>query len=302
MIKSEQARELILRAAKDPVVDNMGYANMRQTFRKYGINKSVGNTALFREMIPKEIKNLKLGGQAISSMPFGPKALALGWQALKEPCVYAVVCKYTGNAYIGSSLTPWLRRAVHLYWLKNYYRYGASNIFFGSKKIAKDIQHHGVESFYFEVVQHMPGATSKEIRAAETAFLKLHGLSKCYNRWDIEEPHRASHVFFEVEPSFKELDMQVEAAFIDFKACRVSHHEYMLVKTEKRAVLLEKRRNKEITPKEYQLQYRKMSEEHRDKKRLLYKLYADYKVLKAKAKRELAALKKRYSEATEPGY
>lgn len=303
MTKSEQYSGLIKRAALHPVLDNMGIVNMRRTFEKFGIKRGIGNEEVFYANVPPEHMVAKrLRGQAIASMPFGPKALALGWQAMKDPGVYAVVCKYTGNAYIGSSLTPWLRRAVHLYWLKNYWRFGSSNIFFGNLKLAKDIKDHGVDSFYFEIVEHMPNASADEIRAAEKNFLRTHGLEKCYNRCDTSLDHRTTHTFFEIAPDFKALYDEMMAAYQNYFDFKRSHHEFIEEKTIRRTELLKQKEDGFLTPSEYSTQYKLLSAEHLNKKRQIDKSYSDYRVLRFKWKRMLAELKRHHSTTTEPGY
>jgi group I intron endonuclease len=188
-----EVRATLLKASKDPVLDKRGYINQNKTFVKYGLSpNSSSNRTLFRQ-IPGVFERLKpnifrtrhcTGNSHIESMPMSQRIIdmgAEGWEMMQTPGVYAIVCKSTGNAYIGQSLRPDLRRANHLYCLKNYKTWFSSNIYFGNSKIAADIEEYGVEDFYIDIIESLPGATKRELKDAEIAFLTLHGLSKCYN-------------------------------------------------------------------------------------------------------------------------
>jgi D-Tyr-tRNAtyr deacylase len=125
---------------------------------------------------------------------------------MKTPAVYAIVCGPTGKKYIGSSRTPWLRRAVHLYWLKNYWRWGCSNVFFGSLAIKHDVEQYGVEAFYMEIIKSCPGATNEELKEIEAKIL-IKSEDELYNKWykgESHGSHDAKH-FLEIEPEYAKM-------------------------------------------------------------------------------------------------
>jgi hypothetical protein len=296
-------RDLIAKAAQDPELDHMGHVNLARTFKKYGILKNQAFAHYFYDILDKKyITNKDTKGQAIASMPFGPKAIELGWKALKEPCLYAIVCKYTGRAYIGTSESPWLRRAVHYYWLKNYFRYGSSNIFFGNLKLAADVKEYGADSFYLEVIEHMPNANAADLLKAETDFMVLHGLDKCYNKWHQGLPLKYRNSFMEIEPEYKALFDKGTAAYQDYDRYLMEHHEFIQEKNEQRKELKEMLKNGKITKDEFFKKTRSLSEEHNDRKAFHQKLYKEYKTLKAQAKKMLSELKIKYAKTKVPLY
>lgn len=143
-------------------------------------------------------------GSDHSSMPMGPNAIRLGWQKIKEPAVYAITNSITGRKYIGSSARPDLRRAVHLYWLKNYFRYGVSNIFFGNIAISHDVRKYGVESFYMEILKSCTGMSKLELLKEESKFIKQYK-DDIYNSVSHDGNHRKSSRFLDIEPEFAKI-------------------------------------------------------------------------------------------------
>lgn len=103
------------------------------------------------------------------------------WERVQTPAVYAIVCRPTGRMYIGQSKTPWLRRSVHLYWLKNFWRSDAPNVFFGNLKVRDDVMEFGPECFELVILRSMPDATTGELIAAETEERQSYPSDQLYN-------------------------------------------------------------------------------------------------------------------------
>lgn len=143
--------------------------HVRETARKNGLYTSRTGT------IPEFFEH------RVSSMPFDDKTTAMGWENIQQPAVYAIVCSATGRMYIGSSKRPDLRRAVHLYWLKNFYKWGISNVFFGSLKVAEDVIKHTHEAFYMTIIKSMPGATTLQLQEEEDKIIAKHDPEILYN-------------------------------------------------------------------------------------------------------------------------
>lgn len=202
----------ILFATQNLIKDDLGKIKVGASLKAANLSPSAANKyQLYKALNLYNPYDFKQTGSStrrnrhIGSMHLGENAKKLGWAAVQGPALYAVVCRSAGRAYIGSSLRPDLRRAVHLYWLKNQMKWGCSNIFFGNKKLAADIAKYGVEDFYFEILQSMPGATSKELKRAEIDFLNHHGLDKAYNRF-IEGEFTHQSPFSEVDEECKRLE------------------------------------------------------------------------------------------------
>jgi hypothetical protein len=182
-------------AAKDPVLDNMGKINLSATCTKFNLSKNHDLKQLLLGMVdPALIKqHIKYNGQVarartgtsitLAGLPFGEKTIALGWDVIQQPAVYAIVCKTTGRAFISSSIHPDKQRNVHFYWMQNWFKYGNSNTFFGNKKFIEDFKAYGIKDFCMEIVESHPGLTSAQVHKKSIEFLELHGLENCYNRW-----------------------------------------------------------------------------------------------------------------------
>lgn len=116
-----------------------------------------------------------------TSMPFDDKTNKMGWAIIKQPAIYAVVCKATGRMYIGSSMRPDRRRHTHYYWLKNWHTWGSSNVFYGSISLAKDVVEHGRKNFYMTIIKSMPGATREQLDEEEAKAIEKIPREMLYN-------------------------------------------------------------------------------------------------------------------------
>ena len=139
------------------------------------------------------------------SMKLGPKAHELGWELVQQPAVYKIVCEGNGRHYIGASTRPDLRRAVHKFWIKNPWKYGVSNIFFGNKQLWRDVQKYGWEAFHCDIIHSMPTATLAELHAVEQEEIDKAGPSKLYNYSEIKSSNKHFYRFSQLNPEFKKL-------------------------------------------------------------------------------------------------
>lgn len=171
-------------ASKNLIKDPFGKIRYNITLETAGLENSPYNRELLKKIVTaKTGVEQHNSTRSITSMKFGPKATKLGWDLIQQPAVYAIVNAHTGRKYIGSSTRPDLRRAVHLYWLKNYYRWGCSNIFFGCRDLAEDVEEFGVDSFHMEILKSMPGADNHELAVEENKILAKQKDETLYNKW-----------------------------------------------------------------------------------------------------------------------
>lgn len=187
--------------ANNPHLYKNGKVNLAGTLRKNNVPATKTNVRVlqsFLKMSPRE-RTINQGiNPNIGSLPL---AEGVTWKMAQTPSVYAIVCEPSGNAYIGSSTRPDLRRAVHLYWLKNMWTPETSNVYFGNVKLHNDIKEHGVSSFRLHIIESMPDASLEELQVKEKAFLTKHGLSKCYNKTiDSNAPITADETWKDIEP------------------------------------------------------------------------------------------------------
>lgn len=173
----------------DPVTDELGRLNLAATFEKYNFPQYPN----YR--VKKALTNVvkELGFNYISQtclIKFGTKtSVKFKWEDCKKPAVYSIVCTGSQRRYIGSSVRPDLRRAVHSYWLLNPTKWGNSNVFFGIPSFIKDINKYGYESFQMEIIktfdpdnfsqEELLNAEKEEIEKADPSFLYNATINPC---------------------------------------------------------------------------------------------------------------------------
>lgn len=200
--------ERLKAAAANPVLSKNGGVKIVDTLTAYHISKSAINGRKLKALLNPGTPLVRSGEGNIASMRISEKSLKKGWEkVIQHPAIYSITCLGSGKSYIGSSMRPDLRRAVHLYWLKNYWKWGTSNIFFGNTAIARDVDKYGAESFQLDIIKSYPNATSEELKKHELAYLQKHGIAKFYNRraggkytdggWGF--------AFIEIDPTIKQM-------------------------------------------------------------------------------------------------
>ena len=139
------------------------------------------------------------------SMPLGPKTKELGWELTQQSAVYEIVCSGSGNRYIGSSTRPDLRRANHYYWVKQPWKYGISNVYFGNKKLWRDVQKYGYESFYCEIIHSRPGWTNEQLEVLEQEVIDKADKRKLYNTRLENKNQPRYEKFAALDPTLKKM-------------------------------------------------------------------------------------------------
>lgn len=200
--------ELVKLFIKVGVRDHDGYIMMKTTADRNGIKYGGGTFTKMTRFIkqhPEYAVHFRVGrgytGSAggLQSMPFGPRAKTLPFEELKKPWVYEVVCRGSGRRYIGTSKKPYMRRAVHLFYLRNLDLETTSNVFFGNDKVAEDVALYGVDSFYMDVLEPETKNTRGSMSPTEQKWLDYYGWEQLYNL-----PRR---------PSVGDVQAEVAAAF-----------------------------------------------------------------------------------------
>ena len=238
-----------------------------------------------------------------SSMPVSPETQALGWEIIQKPSIYEIVCKSTQRRYVGCSMRPDLRRAVHLYWLKNYWKWGNSNVFFGNIQLARDVEKYGVQDFYLNILKSFPEDISiSELKKEEAEFFREHKIKKMYNRNDfsIEECSIKHYTAIcEIEPEVKKAYSKfrkVVKARDDFLIW--FSNEYMPKKSARRIEINEARENKLITGRERLRLHTELSEDAKKQRIKFAELNAKVKTAKSDLRTLIEESHKKYKAAT----
>jgi hypothetical protein len=173
--------EVVEKVLKNPTKDRQGRIMCSATIDSLGLADADGKiggsvNAYFKAAVRKAIRELipdiqfsfhpglehqtynMLNFVPAHSLRFGDKTTErLHWIDMKLPWVYELVCEPTGRRYIGESTRPDLRRAVHYFWLRNPRKEGSSNIFRRMPLLIEDVEKHGPDSFYIELIEPLVG-------------------------------------------------------------------------------------------------------------------------------------------------
>lgn len=253
-MNKEQKATLIKQLAENPIKDSEG----KHDYKKMLASVGLPNICDHREALAEAMgatdyvrTRRKTPSIQITSMPLGPRAIKLGWELCKQPAIYEIVCLPTGRRYIGSSSRPDLRRAVHLYWLKNYWKYGCSNIFFGSLALKADVEKYGPNSFTMDIIKSIPGATRNILNKEERKILETLDKSQLYNKYFLNSAKHKTSVFLEIEPEYAEFFRKFHAFNAEFS---YKETEYLKFRNRTKKIVDKIKENKltgKITPGEY---------------------------------------------------
>lgn len=256
------------------------------------------------------------GGRALSylqfgdelktnSMQLGKRARKLGWELVQKPAVYEIVCSGSGRRYIGSSLRPDLRRAVHLYYLKNYWKFDSSNVFFANLELAEDVKKYGVDSFYMDILISAPDADSAELVKLEREYLSKLTRKKSYNRVMTEEDAaKLEHydIFCNLDKDFNEL-------FDEFKRCHVifqfeEQHRSKSIKylANEREKLFKARNAKKLTPTQLAVKLKELNMVRVARRKYFKDCKESYYAARNTLRFKLKELEKLYANSETPLY
>lgn len=187
----------------------------------------------------------------------GPKAAKLTREKWKMPSVIEIVCEPTGRRLVAVTDRPDYRKSVYFFHLKNIMVYSPANIFFGSKMAVEDVEKHGIDSFYFEIVKTMPDDSSvQDLEKARASYMKKFKPEQLYNRRK-EKQGYARSIFADIDPEMAKMEekrvelrdklMKVEERYNKVRQqCRL---EAINVRHEKGNSYVQARKLKEISKK-----------------------------------------------------
>lgn len=240
-----------------------------------------------------------------SSMQLGKRARKLGWEYVQQPAVYEIVCSGSGRSYIGSSTRPDLRRAVHLYWLKNYWKFHSSNVFFGNLAVAEDVKTYGVDSFYMDIVISAPGASSAELLKLEKDYLAKKARRKTYNRIMKEEDEKLLHHF----DSFCHLDEDIKVLYDEyirlqaiFRFESLHRKESVNLIAREREKLIKERSKRKIGGELYVQKVKELNMVREARRKYLKDSKESYYAARKELTEKLKQLEKIYADAEQPMY
>ena len=238
-----------------------------------------------------------------ASMQISPETQLNGWDSIQQPSIYEIVCTSSKFRYIGCSMRPDLRRAVHLYWLKNYWKWGNSNVFFGNVKLARDVEKYGVQSFQMNILKSFPSDISiKDLKIAEAEFLRTNKIKKMYNRNDFSSEEQSIKNY----TAICEIEPEVKKGYQKFKTALKAREDfliwfssdYMPNKTKRRHEIDKARASKVITAQERLRLHIEISEDAKAKRAKFVKLNEAVKSTKADLRILIEESHKKYKAAT----
>jgi hypothetical protein len=113
----------------------------------------------------------------------GKKTKRLGKDAMFEPAVFELVCEGSGRRLVGATDAPNLRKAVYFFHLKNITKYSNANPFFGCAAALEDLDEHGFDNFYFEIVKQLPlDMTPDDLEVERNKQMAKYSVDSLYNR------------------------------------------------------------------------------------------------------------------------
>lgn len=153
-------------------------------------------------------------GERQSSGRYGPKTDKMKWETYIQPAVFEIVCEGSGRRYIGASLTPNMRKASYFFNLRNIKFFDRGNIFFGVKAIMDDLEKYGFDSFYFEIIKTIPGATQQDLDKALEKIIKKYPTEQLYNK-RLSKIGYARSSFTEIDDEMKQLEDKRAVAYAE---------------------------------------------------------------------------------------
>lgn len=284
--------------------DQNGRLLLKDALEKAGIENTLANRYRLKRMTGwKEVRVKKEYEIGNLGMQVGQKTMMHDWDYMQTPSVYAIINKKTKRMYIGSSKRPDLRRAVHYYWLKNYWKFGCSNVFFGSLSLKKDVEKYGVDSFYLEILKSMPDANREELEFAEQEIIEKYLPKQLYNKTAHGDIHAKVHVgFYEIEPEFKKLADEYEKLSNQLASAELRHIKFKHNRVKNNREIVEQRRSGKITTEVAKQLTKKNSDETKVRIEQLNNLRKQTLELGQFINAETKKLIKKYKAATKPLY
>ena len=135
--------------------DQFNIISMGQTLENYGYSPKDRDAVMALRAVAKDL-NFDTTKGRIRGMEVTDETAKLGFEVLKKPALFALVNTANNKCIISSSKSPWLRRAVMYFWLKNIHVYDDANTFFGHTEFVNDVEKYGPDVFKLHFIQELP--------------------------------------------------------------------------------------------------------------------------------------------------
>ncbi len=237
------------------------------------------------------------------TVTISPKSIMNGWKYIQTPSVYAIINRKTNRMYIGSSKRPDLRRAVHHYWLKNYWKFGCSNVYFGNLTLKNDVEKYGVDSFYMEILKSMPDSTPEELKAEEERILSTYQPKQLYNKAFFERySQKVTVAFYELDKEYRKLADYNEQCKKTYDAVILKHQKYTQLKIQENRKYVDQRESGEITTEQQRKQADRLAKEQKVRVNQVKELEKQLKLSEQAIRLKAKELVLKYKAATKPLY
>lgn len=284
--------------------DGNGRLMLKDALEKAGLENSLSNRYRLKKMTGwKEVRVKNEYGIAEMGMTISPKSIMNGWAYIQTPAVYAIINRKTKRMYIGSSKRPDLRRAVHHYWLKNYWKFGCSNVYFGNLTLKNDVEKYGIDSFYMEILKSMPDSTPEQLKAEEERILNTYQPKQLYNKAFFERySQKVTVAFYELDKEYRELVDNNEKCKKTYDTVVLKHQKYMKQKISENRMYVEQRDAGEITNEEQKKQAARIATEYKKRVAQVNALEKQLKESEQAIRLKAKELVLKYKAATKPLY
>lgn len=200
--------------------DQFNIISMGQTLENYGYSKKDRDAVMALRMICKEL-GLDMTKGRVRGMEVTDETAALGFEILKKPSLFALVNIHNGRCIISSSKSPWLRRAVMYFWLKNPNVYADSNTFFGHGEFIEDVLKYGPDAFKFHFIQEIPRHISpKALRALEDEAEQLAGDKLYFTKNVTQREYSPLRQFIYYHPELADCDRRFREIKAHYMHCK----------------------------------------------------------------------------------
>lgn len=255
--KEDAFRKLLAKGGASVLrFNSSGKLSLGGTLENLGFCRSY---ALGRRILKEEAAkhDFKLITANRESLTLSKKTKKLGWATIQSPAIYAVVNTKNGRKYIGASVRPDLRRAVHLYWLNNVSVYATSNVFFRIPDVEKDVNKYGAGVFEFEILKSYPRGTKLAEMVQEEQQI-IANTPNVYNLPDLKSEISSIYHFINRDEVAKKMDEEYNRALSEYRWAEKEYPNVRAMLLESTREIKQLQREGRITCKECDIQFARL--------------------------------------------
>lgn len=285
----------ITHAIENPITNTFGRLVVTATLDKYGLSHSIKNITALKNGFSEKNKSTILHETA--GLQFSEKNKnEFTKDDFKRKVIYKLVCKDSARFYVGYCDNPYVSRATLYFYLKNYWKYSSSNLFFGVLKLKEDVMKHGLDSFYFDIIQFVDNNDKKEIIDLTESIIKSTDPEKLYNRSSDERLCVSAFANIDKKSSklvdeYLEVENELSEFLTNFEPVKAAYDQNMS------NIVVDGLSKKEINE-----QKNKLREEIRNERLIKRNLSKKLLILKEKILKRDKELKLLYQNNSEPTY